>query len=862
MAEIIGVLATSAQLAVYAIQAKDCCMSFIEKVRDGPRLEEDLSSQVNDMIDIVQSIKAGSLEKQTQNIMDRCDSKLARLAKRLGKLRSCRNGMVGRTSLALTLATNQKTIENLINDILKEFCLLQTLYIVQGTGTENIRHDQVMQHIGTWITMPPPNVLFVGHTEDIERVKRKVNPLGSHTRIAIVGLGGIGKSELAIEAAYRLKRDVPGLRVLFVRAGSELEFETSYLEAAKAEDIINQTGYSDPIKGFRGIKSFFDSEASGKWLIIIDGADMKETFFGPRQTFDLLPHGRNGSIIFTSRNNNLAFQLVRSNPESLISLGPLAEKDAVELLTRISNDHESDEASRVCLANELEYLPLALVHAATYVLHAQIGIRGYLNLYYENETERLDLLGDDLPFKDPVTRTWLITFEQIQKDNALAEHLFSFMACLHYHEIPYRLLPMENVSRAKAFSALSLLKAYSMIQLDQDKELLNVHRLVHLVLRHQLKTKLRFTKYAQMALNAVTQEFPPNFKDGSQLSIGRSLILHAQTTLKNSEDLDIKSTQLNSQISLYLRVTGNYVGSLQHAALSHERLKVLKGEDSENTLETLSELAVVYEYLDNYQESERITSEVLSKRREILGDEHPDVLASWNNLGLILEKQGRYQEAEDIHRGAFKVKERLLGPSHDDSLKSKNNLGRALQEQGKYQEAEACFQTVVDARRELYGEMHTGRLLSLNNLGLVFQQQGKLAEAFEIHSMVFCTREQLLGPKHPDTLRSKSNVALVLMGQENYSEAEVNIRQVLRDMTEMLGKTHLETVTARRNLAAILHRKGNLVEAEKLYIGVFEARKTHLGPDHPKTKSCAELIEQIRVDLDQIREQDPQEEVV
>jgi hypothetical protein len=146
-------------------------------------------------------------------------------------------------------------------------------------------------------------------------------------------------------------------------------------------NIINETGRSDPFKGFRGIKAFLDAEASGQWVIIIDGADTKETFLGPRKIFELLPQGANETLIFTSRNENLAFQLVGSNLDNLISLGPLAQDDAFELLTKVSNNRESDIAIKMALAKELEYLPLALVQAATFIVHAQMDACSYLELY-------------------------------------------------------------------------------------------------------------------------------------------------------------------------------------------------------------------------------------------------------------------------------------------------------------------------------------------------------------------------------------------------------------------------------------------------------------------------------------------------
>jgi hypothetical protein len=132
MAELIGVLAASAQLAVYSVQAQDCWASLIEKIRDGPRLVDDLSGQINDMVNIIRDIQAGPLEKETKRIIERCDKKLEKLAERIGRLRTSRDGMVGRASLALMLAMNQGPIAKLMNDIFNvEFPLLQMVHIAR-----------------------------------------------------------------------------------------------------------------------------------------------------------------------------------------------------------------------------------------------------------------------------------------------------------------------------------------------------------------------------------------------------------------------------------------------------------------------------------------------------------------------------------------------------------------------------------------------------------------------------------------------------------------------------------------------------------------------------------------------------------
>ncbi|KAF2660902.1 TPR-like protein [Lophiostoma macrostomum CBS 122681] len=696
------------------------------------------------------------------------------------------------------------------------------------------------------------NPQFVGREVIIGQIKQQVETARSHRRLGIFGLGGIGKSELAIEVAHRLAGENPDLLVLFIRADSEAEFECTYV---KPLQFSRTSGPESPVSNHI-MSNKIAEKRSGRWVLIIDGVDGWETLFGPKSLIEHLPGDTNGTIIFTSRDRDLIAELVQFDSTSLFHLDRFSEESAIELLSRVSQDFETDISGRGELVKELEYLPLAVMQAAVFIRTKPVDIRDYLSLCRGNDTERFKLLDIGTRIKDiefsagAVTKSWATTFEQLERNFGYAAQVLAFIACLHPHAIPYWLLPVESGSWIDLISALGLLEAHSLIYMNGPHQVLNAHSLVHFVFTQRLKANNTFTTYAQRAYEAVYQTFPSSFRSRALLMQAEGLISHAGTVLNNSRFVDIGHLDLGLRVSLYLHTVGRFDDSLRYAERLFEKSRILSGESSYMSLKVLSELALVHQSQGNYDACQNITEVVLDRRKRIMACDHPDVLGSLNNLGLILQKKGKWREAETIHREALKVKERVLGPNHDSTIKSMNNLALTLQDQEKYKEAEEYFRTAADVRQEVYGKLNTTTLLSFNNLAVILQLQDRFAEAGQIYAEVFDARSHLLGARHHATLRTRGNMALNLLQQEEHTKAEDTLIEVLEGFVETLGRNHLESLNARANLANAVRHRNKLQDAERMYKEVFEARKELLGVDHPQTKLCEKLANELELELE------------
>jgi len=250
------------------------------------------------------------------------------------------------------------------------------------------------------------------------------------------------KSQLAIEVAHRLTKEIKNLLVLFIRASSELEFEQNYMESALDTPMAG----AETRSAFHIIKHFVNAEPSERWLLIVDGVDAWDTLFGPKKFIEHLPQDSDGIIIFTSRNRDLALELVQFESTNLFHLHRFSKENAVELLINVSNGLGADADCQRELVKELEYLPLAVTQAAKVIRRNPIDIYGYLKLYRENDIEKFKLLDtrtryQDTKSTDTITRTWVTTFDHIERDCKYAARIMYFIACLHPHEIPYCFFP-------------------------------------------------------------------------------------------------------------------------------------------------------------------------------------------------------------------------------------------------------------------------------------------------------------------------------------------------------------------------------------------------------------------------------------
>ncbi|KAF2628861.1 kinesin light chain 1 [Macroventuria anomochaeta] len=714
----------------------------------------------------------------------------------------------------------------------------------EGRGTDSSRDLSVLSSLPF-----PRNELFVGRADELRSLEQHLLISDTHRRMTIHGLGGCGKSALAVEFAYRAL--VTHARLVFwVPAISQESFELAYREIGVCLRIPGITDDNADIKKL--VQKMLSSKSVDDWLMIVDNADDYEVLLGttdshskPARLHDYLPRNDRGAIIFTTRSRKVAGALT---PSSVLRLNDMSKAEARQLLTRRITQQAllDDETAVDELLETLTCLPLAIVQAAAFINNNDVSVSGYISLFRHAgaETELFNQHFDDPSryeeLDSTIAKTWHVSFDQIRRQDRLAAEYLSFMTCIDRVNIPQSLLPPGDslVQQTKALGTLTgyafITERLQTVQESDGDRFFDMHRLVHMASvwwldRHDERAAWVDTAVARL------QDLVP-YGGHEHKEVWTTYLPHA-IHVAGTHGIVGKA----ASASLLDRV-GRCQASLGHysaAEITHQQvLSMIEnalGPEHPHTLTSMNNVALALNGQGKYAEAETMHRETLRLSKKVSGDEHPDTLKSMNNVAQALSNQGKYADAEEMHRETLRLNKKVSGDEHPDTLTSMNNIALALSDQGKYAEAETMHRETLRLRNKVSGDEHPHTLTSMDNIALALSGQGKYAEAEEMHRETLRLRKKVLGDEHPDTLTSMNNIALALNGQGKYAEAEEMHRETLRLSKKVSGDEHPHTLASMNNIAHALSDQGKYAEAEKMHRETLRLRNKVSGEEHPDT---------------------------
>ncbi len=631
-----------------------------------------------------------------------------------------------------------------------------------------------------WNIPYPRNPYFTGQEHLLQRLAGALSA-GQATALsqpqAISGLGGIGKTQIALEYAYQHRQAYQV--VLWVLSDSRESLVSGYISIA---DLLNlpQKSEQDPIIIINAVKGWLQTH--GSWLLILDNADDLAV------VREFVPSVFGGQILLTTRAQSMGRLAKRIEVEVmgqdvgalflLRRAGLVAENAALD--AALSSDVKA--AREMC--EELGGLPLALDQAGAFIEESQCSLTEYSHLYYTRRTELLKerggLVSDHL---EPVATTWSISFEKVEEKNQAFADLLRFCAFLAPDAIPEEMItqgaayfesPLQEVVADALLlnKAIASLSTYSLVRRNTQEKTLSVHRLVQAVQRDAMDepTRKLWVERAVLAVNVVFPEV--EFETWAQCE---RYLPHALVCANLVEKEQVSSQEvacLLNKAGQYLDGRARYVETepLLRRAL-HIR-EELFGASHPDVAVSLNNLAHIYWQRGKYEEAEPLLRQALSIDEKVYGEMHPEVATDLNGLAVSCKNQGRYAEAEQLYARALSIREQELGETHSSTGSSLNNLAELYRVQGKYQEAEGLCRRALVINEEQLGEMHPSTAMSLNNLAIVYYEQGKYAEAEGLYGRALVINEEQLGEMHPSTAMSLNNLAELYRVQGKYREAE------------------------------------------------------------------------------------------
>ncbi|KAH7134414.1 P-loop containing nucleoside triphosphate hydrolase protein [Dactylonectria macrodidyma] len=381
---------------------------------------------------------------------------------------------------------------------------------------------------------------FVGRAGILQDIHRRLG-LGKQVkprkRVSLHGLGGVGKTQIAIAYVYWLQENCCDVSVFWVHASNKERFRDAYASIARECNIPGHDGPKCDILLL--VKTWLEKQYNNQWLMVLDNADDTELFFGSEQHLDeattsattnnservlgrYLPECSHGSLLITTRNKQAGLRLSAGKPP--IEISKMSDVEAHLMIRKILEDDDISMQETSSLALRLEYLPLALAQAASFVQENSITIQKYIQLLDESDTglvERLsepfETVGRDSETPHAVTATWIISFEKIERQNKLTSNVLSLLSLFDCQAIPRAfienywdrtvLTDKKRSKSAEITKILGVLQAFSFISSGKD-ESFDMHRLVQLATRKWLVNKGRLVDFAQDALLALSDIYP------------------------------------------------------------------------------------------------------------------------------------------------------------------------------------------------------------------------------------------------------------------------------------------------------------------------------------------------------------------
>ncbi|CAN9307714.1 unnamed protein product [Alternaria alternata] len=708
------------------------------------------------------------------------------------------------------------------------------------------------------------------------------------------GLGGMGKTQLAVEFARRHHRHFSSVFWLDGRSEDILKrsiascagripqgqiLETSRQYAADASTDIDAV--------VKDVMAWLARPDNTAWLLIFDNVDREYMAQGgDPDAYDVgryLSGADHGSVLVTTRLARLE-QL-----GELQQLGKVSTAQGQAILESwYKRKHDAAESERLLAL--LDGLPLAIAQAGAYLQESGVGLATYLRFYEQQWSELIasDHLAD-APLQDyperSVWTTWAISYQAIRErhehtanllllwsflDNKDLWHGLFATACVA-SPVALRMLSgwIGNVasSEIKFSGAMQLLCNYSLAEQVQETGNYATHPVVHQWAHHS-QGKRFATELSRLAVVAVGHVVPGS-STRDYAALQRRLLLHAQAcssqvvkrktvwyrgaAVGSNEDIneDQKRETVLDAVHMLGVLYANQ-GRLDEAEQMYER--ALRGYEEalgvghSSTLDTVNNLGLLYADQGRLGEAEQMYGRAL-RGYEALGLDH-ESLDVFNNLGILYKNQGRLGEAEQMYERALRGFEEALGVGHSSTLQTVNNLGNLYAAQGKLGEAEQMYGRALRGYEEALGVGHSLTLNTVNNLGNLYADQGRLGEAAKMYDRALQGHEEALGVGHPSTLNTVNNLGLLYADQGRLGEAEQMYDRALRGyeaLSTVRVQQYLPALTTLQNMGDLYATRAESAKAREVYTRALSGLSSVLGPSSEKCMGLAAKIDALPI---------------
>ncbi|BBC36696.1 hypothetical protein SGFS_079900 [Streptomyces graminofaciens] len=691
---------------------------------------------------------------------------------------------------------------------------------------------------------------------------------------ALFGLGGVGKTQVALEYVHRFVADYD--LVWWIDAE---RIENVMATLAELGSRIGVPGGDDmALASDETVRMLARGTPTTRWLLIFDNAD------DPKRLTRFFPQSGGGHILVTSRNQTW------TQHGASLPVDVFLRQESVEHLSLRAPGLTPEEADKV--AEAVGDLPLAVEQAAAWLAETATPVEEYLDLLAEQTTQVL-ALNTPPGYPETVAATWNISIAQLKERSPASVRLLQLCAFMAAEPISSRLLyskEMRDELRKvdpKLQDSLMLgrvireIANFALANVDQVGKSMQIHRLVQAVIRSQLSEEEQ--EHARHVVHSVLAAARPDddeptddpytwpifaaiwphlgaslirdcaeseprrllidrvrylwkrgaFPDAQRLA--ESLLEHWKPVL--GED-DRQYLYLRCQLANVLRSQGRYVEARAVDQELLDRQRRVFGLYDAHTLITTSSLAADCAALGDYNSAVELAQEAYQGLSRTFHESHPRTLNAANNLALALRMLGRYGDAVDVDQETYNRRVEVLGPDHPYTLSSITSLGRDLREVGRYTESVALLSDAYETHKRVLGKDFPGTLSCAKSLAVSLRRAGRFEDA---HRLTAATREQYRAQydaNNPDLLACNLNLAADLYAADQREEARQLAQEVLAEYMRVPGQDHPYTQAALNNLGIYHWACEDVDKAEAAFRQVMTRMAQQLSDKHPQALFC------------------------
>ncbi|KAJ1329894.1 cGAMP-activated phospholipase [Microdochium nivale] len=647
------------------------------------------------------------------------------------------------------------------------------------------------------------NQRFVGREAQLDQLKTLFNQRTG--KVAVVGLGGMGKTQVALHIAYWVKEHRKDHSVFWLPALSHGSFEQACADIVSTFDIPTTTENNDARKA---LKQYLSSHASSKWLLVVDNADDTGLLFGtpeaPGGINQYLPRSPDGITLFTTRSNEVAFSV--AGPE-VVDLHEMTSTEATVFLTKSVAQQSllQDEVATTKLLETLTYLPLAIKQAAAYMSVKKMPVAEYLELLDSTEVDAIGLMSkefwDDTRYEgsqNAVAATWLVSFAQIRNSDPEAADLLSFVSCIEAKGIPQSLLPQSGSAQQLA-SSIGTLCAYAFLARRGNSEVFDMHRLVQLAARNQLRQAGLEAQEIRGAVRHVMEVFPSD--DYDNRSTWREYLPHIFRLLSRDDGDDMEERyELSFWIGRCLLVDGRIKEAVQYLEETYRWRGSRYPEEKPARLTSQHTLAVAYKADGQVKKAVELLERVVAVRERTLTAEHPNRLASQHMLALTYETDGQVEKAVEVLEHVVATKGRTLAEEDPSRLTSQHALAIAYQADGQVEKAIDLLEYLVAIRKRTLTEEHPHQLASQHMLAISYKADGQIEKAVDLLEHIVAIRRMTLTEEHPDRLATQNSLAIAYREDGQVKKAVELLERVVAIRKRTLREEHPDRLASQHAL--------------------------------------------------------------